>query len=110
MLLPKTKEPTEIKERFEADLHRHSDWSRDWLAAWHGNKVPAHLWSKCGWKESLKAEGISWQRFQTLCSYFNNQVKRWLNGNISWVSLEQEIEMGLPRLISIAKKGWPRLT
>ena len=109
MLLPKPKEPVEIKECFEADLQRHSDWSRDWLAAWWSNKVPAYLWSNCEWKKPLKAEGISWQHFQKLCSYFNNRVRQWLNDDALWVSVEQEIKKELPRLISIARKGWPRL-
>lgn len=70
MRLPTVPEPVELKQ--EAQLYRqkqkYPDMSHDTFYIWLVKNLPSYLWTKCRWKDVLKKEGISWQRFQKILS------------------------------------------
>ncbi len=88
MKLPTPKEPVEIKKWME-DVHAtlYNAPGINWAPAvvWAGNKLPKYLWDH--WKDELKANGFTWQKFMRLMRYRTDNVLLWYGGALSWPKL-----------------------
>ena len=85
----KPKEPIEIKE-FITNLIN-GDVSPTY-AIWLGNKLPKYLWGF--WGKELKSTGLKWQTFLKCVSKFEKDVIKWVDGELSWEALVDEIMSG----------------
>lgn len=59
------------------------------------DKEDAYRHSKCRWKDVLKKEGISWQRFQKILSRV--PLKQWLQNQRTWDDIVRGIRDGVEK-------------
>jgi len=74
------------------------------LAVWYGNLIPKYLWKN--WKDELKKEGWTWQKFLKLLKYLTNYAINYVEGGISWESFVKTVIASLNGELGEAiKKG-----
>ncbi|MEK7208081.1 MAG: hypothetical protein AAB699_00855 [Patescibacteria group bacterium] len=101
------KEPQEVKA-WIAHLESLSGPSTDikWenLNVWYGNKLPQYLWHE--WKNELKPQGFTWQKFSRLLRMRTDKMVGWFKGLNSWQTLAEDIRdlLESPLGQDIAKK------
>ena len=87
-------EPRDIKEMMRGIRERldgGDDIDHDALAAWSFNRLPKYLWSY--WKEELKKQGITWQKFLRILRLRTADIIEWgLRDVLSWNELVRRIE------------------
>jgi len=90
-------EPIEIKKRI---IGHKDEWistykeiwgsetigrgTTDWkvLIVWVGNRIQSYLWG--AWKDVLKKEGFTWQRFLKMMRYRTDDALLWIQSKITW--------------------------
>ena len=75
-------EPDEIREKILAKIVRWHSVDNDSMAVWYGNMIQRHLWSF--WKDKLKLEGFTWQKFLKLMKFRTDDAILWVKNKISW--------------------------
>ena len=73
MNLPTPPEPTLAKEKLKKDLEKENEYALPHPRLTvvrltkanikQGTWIASYLWTQCGWKDTLKRYGISWQKF-----------------------------------------------
>ncbi len=89
MKLEKPEEPAEIKD-FITNLI--NGGVSPTYAIWLGNRLPKYLWSS--WSKNLRSIGLRWQDFLKCVSKFEGDIIKWVNGEILWEDLLNEIMEG----------------
>jgi len=86
-------EPTNLKKLMNELIRKYAGegWDVESFVAWVGNKLPAYLWTKCGWKYSLMREGWTWQSFLKFLSRRTDDIVKWINGELTWDQLVGKI-------------------
>ena len=84
------KEPLEVKDWIKS-LEKHTsgpgiDWES--LNVWYGNQLPKYLWKE--WKNELKPQGFTWQKFLRLLKHRTDKIILWYKGIIKWKELVEE--------------------
>jgi len=89
MSLSAPPEPTDLKKLMRDLIRRYAngDWDVKDFLAWVGNKLPAYLWTRCGWKHTLSREGWTWQSFLKFLSKRTDDVVKWVNDELDWNQL-----------------------
>lgn len=93
MKLTTPQEPKEVKEWITTLGQKVNDGEINWdsLNVWYGNKLPKYLWGK--WKVELSSSGFNWQKFLKLMSFRTDQIVLWVDGEIAWENLVEQIRM-----------------
>lgn len=52
------------------------------LNVWYGNKLPKYLWAE--WKNILKPQGFTWQKFLKLLRQRTDAILLWYKGAYTW--------------------------
>ena len=63
------------------------DW--DSFSVWAANKLPQYLWNE--WKDELKPQGFTWQKFSRLLRMRTDKMVGWLKGLNVWNDLANDI-------------------
>ena len=86
-------EPMSLKKLMKDLMKRYSgeEWDVKDFIAWVGNKLPAYLWTKYYWKYILSREGWTWQSFLKFLSRRTDEIVKWINDEISWSQLINDI-------------------
>ncbi len=90
LLVPK--EPQEIKKQMKSlkeKVFTNPDIDWDSFVVWSGNQLPKYLWGE--WKDQLKPQGFTWQKFLKLLRYRTDKILLWFRGSLSWEELIKEI-------------------
>lgn len=61
----------------------------DAYVVWAGNKLPKYLWDH--WKDDLKAQGITWQKFMRILRHRTDVGVMWYQGVMPWPDFVQKI-------------------
>ncbi len=61
----------------------------DPLAVWYGNKIPKYLWGY--WKDELKPQGFTWQKFLKLLRHRTDGAVMWFHGSLPWNDFVRQI-------------------
>ena len=85
----KPREPAEIKD-FITNLI--NGGVSPTYAIWLGNKLPKYLWGF--WGKDLKSIGLRWQGFLKCVSRFEEDIIKWVSGEMGWEALIDEIMKG----------------
>ena len=59
------------------------------LNVWYGLQLPKYLWAE--WKDNLKSEGFTWQKFLRLLKHRTDAVLLWYKGAYTWEQLVEKI-------------------
>lgn len=92
MKLPVPKEPADVREwiqRIEGITTKSGRINWDSLNVWYGNKLPQYLWNE--WKDILKPEGFTWQKFLRLLANRTDAALLWYKGAYTWKQFIQEM-------------------
>jgi repressor LexA len=89
-------EPAELKAWMQALHHTQPkiSTSNNWdsYVVWAGNRLPKYLWG-C-WKQDLKSDGYTWQRFMRTLRYRTDLGVMWYREAITWqVFVQNMIEL-----------------
>jgi len=99
MDLPIIEEPKDIKsfiKSVRAGLGGSPDIDWDSLAVWSFNKLPKYLWEN--WKNELKKNGITWQKFLTILRFHTSDIVDWaLYDKLTWKELIERISSTIER-------------
>ncbi len=66
-----------------------SEINWDSFSVWAANKLPQYLWNE--WKEELKPQGFTWQKFSRLLRMRTDKMVGWLKGLNKWDGLAKDI-------------------
>ncbi len=108
MKLEIPKEPSDILRHIRSVHSQMSEGSDiDWasFSVWAANKLPQYLWNE--WKDTLKPQGLTWQKFSRLLRMRTDKMIGWLKGLNSWEMLTEDIQdlIESPLGQDIAKKN-----
>ena len=92
MALPIPREPKDILayvRSVETQMSKGSDINWDSFSVWAANKLPQYLWNE--WKDELKPQGFTWQKFSRLIRMRTDKMVGWLKGLNVWSDLAKDI-------------------
>lgn len=92
MILAIPPEPTDLRAwMLSLKQSTFNDPAINWDAyvVWAGNKLPKYLWDH--WKDDLKAQGITWQKFMRILRHRTDVGVMWYQGIMPWPDFVQKI-------------------
>lgn len=92
MILNIPPEPTDLRVwMLSLKQSTFNDPAINWDAyvVWAGNKLPKYLWDH--WKDDLKAEGITWQKFMRILRHRTDVGVMWYQGVMPWPDFVQKV-------------------
>ena len=75
----------EMRSKYMTGLGTGGDRS----VVWFGNKLPKYLWD--AWKEALKPQGFTWQKFMKLLRYRTDISVLWSRDLLPWDEFVQNV-------------------
>ena len=93
-------EPVNLRQEWKKELEKGGGkMNLARVSIKQGTEITSPLWSKYGWNEELKANGVTWRKFEEAYSYCRNNFFNWIEGSLSWddaiQSLIWEVENSL---------------
>lgn len=90
-------EPVNLRQEWKKELEKGGgEMYLTRVSIKQGTEITSPLWSKYGWNEELKANGVTWRKFEEAYSYCRNNFFSWIEGSLSWddaiKSLIREVE------------------